>query len=79
VHNNEQFKHLAECSPFGISISNEDLVIECPNPMFTEIFGYTREDIPNKQVWFQKAYPDVGYQDEVARTWKADVLKEQKT
>ena len=79
MHDNEQFKHLTECSPFGISISNEDLVIEYVNPMFTEIFGYTLEDIPNKQVWFQKAYPDADYQDEVARTWKADVEKQRKT
>jgi PAS domain S-box-containing protein len=72
VYNNEQFKHLTECSPFGISISNEDLVIEYVNPMFTGIFGYTLEDIPNKKVWFKKAYPDEAYRDEVARTWKAD-------
>jgi two-component system sensor histidine kinase/response regulator len=72
VYNNEQFKHLTECSPFGISISNEGLVIEYVNPMFTGIFGYTLEDIPNKKVWFKKAYPDEAYRDEVARTWKAD-------
>ena len=72
MYNNEQFKHLTECSPFGISISNEDLVIEYVNPMFTEIFEYTLEDIPNKKVWFKKAYPDEAYRDEVARTWKAD-------
>ena len=72
MYRNEQFKHLTECSPFGISISNEDLVIEYVNPMFTEIFGYTLEDIPHKKVWFEKAYPDALYRDEVARTWKAD-------
>ena len=72
MHNNEHFKHLTECSPFGISISNKDLVVEYVNPMFTRIFGYVLEDIPHKKVWFRKAYPDENYRDEVTRTWKTD-------
>jgi two-component system sensor histidine kinase/response regulator len=72
VKNKDQFEHLTECSPFGISISNKDLVIEYINPMFSEIFGYILEDIPHKKVWFKKAYPDALYRDEVARTWQAD-------
>ena len=78
MHNNEPFKHLTNCSPFGISISNEDLVIEYVNPMFTEIFGYTLEDVPDKEVWFRKAYPDKSYRDRVAQTWSADVQKGRK-
>jgi two-component system, sensor histidine kinase and response regulator len=72
MQNNAHFRHLTECSPFGITISNRDLVIEYVNPMFTEIFGYSLEDIPNKKVWFKKAYPDENYRKEVARTWQAD-------
>ena len=72
MHNNEQFKHLADCSPFGISISNADMVNEYLNPMFTEIFGYELEDVPTKEVWFQKAYPDEAYREMVFRAWKAD-------
>ena len=72
MRNNEQFKHLTDCSPFGISISNEDLVIEYVNPMFTEIFGYELEDVPTKEVWFQQAYPDEVYREMVSRVWKAD-------
>jgi len=79
MHNNEHFRHLTECSPFGISISNDDLVIEYVNPMFTEIFGYTLEDIPNKKVWFKKAYPDEAYRDKVVHTWKEDSEIEQET
>ena len=79
MHNHEHFKHLTECSPFGISISNEDLVIEYVNSMFTELFGYTLEDIPDKKVWFKKAYPDENYRDEVARTWQADAQIEWET
>jgi len=79
VKNMDQFEHLTECSPFGISISNKYLVIEYVNPMFTEIFGYILEDIPHKKVWFKKAYPDALYRDEVARTWQADAEIERET
>ena len=79
MKNEDHFEHLTECSPFGISISNKDLVIEYVNPMFTEIFGYILEDIPDKKVWFKKAYPDEAYRDEVARTWQADAEIERET
>lgn len=79
MNNKDQFEHLTECSPFGISISNKDLVIEYVNPMFTEIFGYILEDIPDKNVWFDKAYPDALYRDEVVRTWQADAKIERGT
>ena len=74
-----QFEHLTQCSPFGISISNREMKIEYVNPMFTEIFGYTLEDIPTKTVWFEKAYPDASYREMVGQTWKQDYEKELKT
>ncbi|MCF8130537.1 MAG: response regulator [Deltaproteobacteria bacterium] len=78
MHNDEHFRHLTECSPFGISISNEDLVNEYVNPMFTELFGYTLADIPTKGIWFEKAYPDAAYREMVFRTWKADTERTRK-
>ncbi len=75
----DPFERLTECSPFGISISNEDLAMEYINPTFTEIFGYTLEDVPTKKVWFQKAYPDSAYRDKVMKTWQADTSNGRKT
>ena len=51
----EQLKHLTECSPFGISITNKDLVFEYVNPRFTELLGYTIQDLPDKNIWFKKS------------------------
>ena len=79
MNHNDRFEHLTECSPFGISISNGDLVNEYVNPKFTEIFGYTLEDIPTKGIWFEKAYPDPAYRETVIRLWKADTEKTRKT
>ncbi|MBW2615118.1 MAG: PAS domain S-box protein [Deltaproteobacteria bacterium] len=56
-----QFRQLAESSPFGVTITRPDLTFEYFNPKFTELFGYTIEDLPDKQSWFERAYPDEEY------------------
>ena len=68
----EQFRTLSESAPFGMSIMKPDMTFEYFNPKFTEIFGYTIEDLPHKQVWFEKAYPDTQYRNQVFATWKKD-------
>lgn len=72
----ELFRSFAEDAPFGMSITNQDLSSEYVNPKFTEIFGYTIEDIPDKKTWFQKAYPDPAYREMVTDIWKKDTLED---
>jgi len=57
----ERFRLLAEAAPFGLSVMQRDRTFQYLNPKFTEIFGYTREDVPDKDTWFSKAYPDETY------------------
>ncbi|MBW1869776.1 MAG: PAS domain S-box protein [Deltaproteobacteria bacterium] len=45
----EQFRTLSISAPFGMSIMKPDMNFEYFNPKFTEIFGYTIEDLPDKQ------------------------------
>jgi len=66
------FRTFAEDAPFGMSIMNPDLTFEYFNRKFTEILGYTLEDLPDKPTWFQKAYPDITYQEMVQNIWKKD-------
>ncbi|AWL11194.1 hypothetical protein HMF8227_00698 [Saliniradius amylolyticus] len=42
------------------------------NPLFTQEFGYTQEDIPDKQRWWEKAYPDPDYREAVERQWELE-------
>ena len=72
----EHFKMLAEHAPFGISIMAPDRSFEYLNPQFTRIFGYTIEDIPDKDTWFEKAYPDKVYREKVISIWKRDTAEE---
>ncbi|MEN8780615.1 MAG: PAS domain-containing protein, partial [Desulfobacterales bacterium] len=68
----ERFRTLVEYAPLGFSIMKPDRTFEYFNPKFTETFGYTLEDIPNKAVWFEKAYPDKNYRDGVRAIWEKD-------
>ncbi len=54
----ERFHLITDHSPFPISIidkSGNNLYVNCA---FTQLFGYTREEIPTEKEWFEKAFPD---------------------
>ena len=72
----EQFRTLSGSAPFGISIMKADMTFEYFNPKFKEIFGYTMEDLPHKQAWLEKAYPDPQYRNQVFSVWKKDSTDE---
>ncbi|MCF8114376.1 MAG: cache domain-containing protein [Desulfotignum sp.] len=67
------FSLILESIPQGISlIDNNDRYLYV-NSYFTKITGYTLADIPTKQAWFQKAYPDKDYRKKVIETWQKDI------
>lgn len=68
----ERSRALVEHAPFGLSIMNPDQRFEYFNPKFSETFGYTLLDVPDKSTWFEKAYPDPAYRDSVRKVWEAD-------
>ncbi|MBN1849488.1 MAG: PAS domain S-box protein [Deltaproteobacteria bacterium] len=68
----ERFKALVEEFPFGVSLVSQDGKWEYLNTKFTEIFGYTLEDIPSGRDWFKKAHPDSRYREHVISTWIND-------
>ena len=70
--NRELFRSLAEDAPFGISIMGSDGRFKYFNRKFLEIFGYSGNDLPDKETWFQKAYPDEKYRQMVADIWHKD-------
>jgi len=73
----ELFRTFAEDAPFGMSIMKSDRTFEYFNPKFTEIFGYGLEDLPDKETWFEKAYPDPKYQEMVRYIWTKDSIHEE--
>ncbi len=69
------FYQMAEYSPFPIAIIDSMGLYEYINTKFTEIFGYTLEDIPDGKEWFKLAYPDPEYRREAISAWFSDIKK----
>jgi PAS domain S-box-containing protein len=69
----EKFRNLVTHAPIGLSTLNDKGRYEYVNPKFTEIFGYTLEDIPTGKDWFEKAYPDPEYRQKAMASWREDL------
>jgi two-component system phosphate regulon sensor histidine kinase PhoR len=68
----ERFRTLAEVAPFGLVVIRADETAEYLNPKFTEIFGYSLEDVPDTEAWFLRAYADKSRRIAAASIWRAD-------
>jgi two-component system, cell cycle sensor histidine kinase and response regulator CckA len=68
----QRFQALIENAPFGMAMYDKNGRYLYVNPKFTEMFGYTLADIPDRAAWLQKAYPDRQLRDSVVETLKAD-------
>jgi diguanylate cyclase (GGDEF)-like protein/PAS domain S-box-containing protein len=69
----EKFLALVEEAPLAVALIGKDGHYKYVNSKFTEIFGYTLEDIPTGREWFQKAYPHEEYREHVVSTWLNDL------
>ena len=72
IESEEKFRRLTEDAPVGIYLFRADSTYEYLNPRFVEMFGYTLGDIPHRQAWFEKAYPDPAYRKKVVDAWEND-------
>jgi len=43
------------------------------NHKYTELFGYTIEDVPDEDHWWRLAYPNEAYRDEIKAEWQRRV------
>ena len=69
----ERFRRLVENAPFGLSLMRPDQRFILLNQRFAGIFGYTMDDIPDKEAWLARAYPASDYREQVAATWAEDL------
>ncbi|MDY6988351.1 MAG: PAS domain S-box protein [Thermodesulfobacteriota bacterium] len=73
----ERYRILIEESPSAVAMIAKDGHYRYINPKFAEMLGYTMEDISTGREWFNRAFPDPEYRNEVVSTWISD-LKESK-
>ncbi|MCQ8129722.1 sensor domain-containing protein [Methylomonas rivi] len=68
---NQHLNNIISACPIPIALNDDANNILLINPEFTKVFGYSRDDIPNLQAWWPKAYPDADYRQWVADTWQS--------
>jgi PAS domain S-box-containing protein len=68
----ERFRTLAEVAPFGLAVIGADEKAEYVNPKFTEIFGYTLDDVPDVDSWSLKAYKNKAMRIKAASLWRKE-------
>jgi diguanylate cyclase (GGDEF)-like protein/PAS domain S-box-containing protein len=71
----EHFRQLIAAAPLPLSSVTADGIVQEVNNRFTAVYGYSREDVPTADAWFQRAYPDETYRSWVIETWSAAVRK----
>jgi PAS domain S-box-containing protein len=72
-HSQEQILSLMNAVPIALSWADDQGNVQYSNDKFRELFGYTLEDIPTVEHWFQLAYPDQEYRQTVASNWQIAV------
>ncbi|MGD8777503.1 MAG: response regulator [Ignavibacteria bacterium] len=65
----KQISVLLEKSPMSVIVEQNGR-IEFINEKFKEILGYELEDINSRDVWWEKAFPDKSYREEIIEEWK---------
>ncbi len=69
----ERFRLLAEEAPVGIVILDKSQKTIHASKRFTELYGYTLEDIPDIKAWWPLAYPDEALRAQVRRNWEENI------
>ena len=73
VESEMRYSALVEGAPTAIAVSDADGRIEFVNKEFARLFGYTRDDVPTVQDWYERAYPDEAYRVESVARWEAEL------
>jgi diguanylate cyclase (GGDEF)-like protein/PAS domain S-box-containing protein len=69
----ETFYSTIQEAPNGMALIDKNGVYLYINAEFTNITGYTLEDVATDNDWFNRAYPNAKYRQKVIEIWKEDL------
>src|SRR5690242_18735483 len=69
----EALRLVLDAMRVGVGSCDAAGVLGYVNSCFTELFGYTRDDIPTLDAWYEKAYPDPEYRGALVSSWHASL------
>lgn len=72
-YSESRFRRLVDLAPIPLCYVSQGKIIKYFNERFARVFGYTPEDIPTLDEWWQCAYPDPTYRAWVNATWELAV------
>ncbi|THU38172.1 PAS domain S-box protein [Niastella caeni] len=73
--NEEKFRNISEQLPIPIFVFDAQGETRFLNNAFIETFGYTKEDIPTRLNWLNKAYPDVHVRNHVITDYEKETKR----
>ena len=68
-----RFRTVTAVTPLPVSIISPDGRYLSVNSSFTELFGYTLDDIPDGRRWFLQAFPDTSLMQRARDLWLQDL------
>ena len=71
--------NILQNSPIASCLTKLDHSVVFYNNRFTNLFGYTIEDIPNLEQWWLLAYPDESYRKIIRKEWLTRIEHAQTT
>lgn len=76
--NAERMRAIIDASPVPMALNDTAGRITFLNRSFVETYGYTLNEIPTLEKWWQCAYPDASYRDWVIKTWGEELQRAEK-
>ena len=75
----EHDRLLFDVSPVGMAILDRKERVLSVNRRFSELTGYTLDDIPTADAWARLAYPDPVYRQEITKQWNEAIEAAERT
>ena len=69
--NEQKLAEILSSSPVAIGWTDREGRVEYLNEKFVRTFGYSKDDIPDIETWYAKAYPDETYRSRLVTAWQA--------
>ncbi len=63
--NEQRLRSILERLPMGLCVVQDDGLISFRNERYVQICGYTQEEVPDVNTWWQRAYPDAAERDAI--------------
>ncbi len=75
ITSESKFRTMIKKSPLPMVITDKNQDIASFNDKFTELFGYTLDDVSTAKEWWETAYPDTDYRQRVQNSWMVAIDK----